>query len=80
MTSILNFLSFLLKSLFLTLIKIYKYLLSPLLPPRCRYTPTCSTYTHQAIEKYGPVTGVWMGIKRFSKCHPWGGHGYDPVP
>lgn len=49
-------------------------------PPTCRYTPTCSEYAMQAVKKYGPLKGIWLAIKRISKCHPWGGHGYDPVP
>lgn len=58
----------------------YKYSISPLLPPACRYTPTCSEYAIEAIKKYGPVKGFWLALKRFMRCHPWGGHGYDPVP
>jgi putative membrane protein insertion efficiency factor len=67
-------------SLFLFLIKAYKVLISPILPPSCRYFPTCSDYSAQAIGKYGPIKGSWLAIKRISRCHPWGGHGYDPVP
>ncbi|MFA6260604.1 MAG: membrane protein insertion efficiency factor YidD [Bacteroidia bacterium] len=62
------------------LVKMYQYLISPLLPNACRYTPTCSQYAEQAIRKYGPLKGIWMAIKRISRCHPWGGHGYDPLP
>lgn len=65
---------------FLALIKAYKLLLSPILPPSCRYLPTCSDYSAQAIQKYGPFKGGWLAIKRIARCHPWGGHGYDPVP
>jgi putative membrane protein insertion efficiency factor len=65
---------------FILLIKLYKNLISPILPPSCRYTPTCSEYSMQAITKYGPFKGGWMALKRISRCHPWGGHGYDPVP
>jgi len=61
-------------------IKIYQWVLSPLLPNSCRYTPTCSVYTIEAIKKYGPLKGGWLGLKRISRCHPWGGHGHDPVP
>jgi len=61
-------------------IRAYKALLSPLMPPSCRFTPTCSTYAIQAIERHGPVKGVWLGTKRICRCHPWGGSGYDPVP
>jgi putative membrane protein insertion efficiency factor len=64
---------------FILLVKIYQYLISPLLPNACRYTPTCSQYSIEAIHKYGPIKGIWMGIKRISRCHPWGGSGYDPV-
>jgi putative membrane protein insertion efficiency factor len=66
--------------LFLAIIKAYKVLISPILPPSCRYTPTCSDYGAQAIQKYGPFKGGWLTIKRIMRCHPWGGHGYDPVP
>lgn len=58
----------------------YKACISPLLPPACRYTPTCSQYAVEAIKKYGPFKGLWLAFKRISRCHPWGGHGYDPVP
>lgn len=66
--------------LFIGLIKFYRIFLSPLLKPSCRYYPTCSEYGLQAIQKYGPFKGGWLTIKRISRCHPWGGHGYDPVP
>lgn len=58
----------------------YKYSISPLLPSACRYTPTCSEYTIQAIKKYGPFKGGVLAIKRILRCNPWGGSGYDPVP
>lgn len=58
----------------------YKYSISPMLPPSCRFTPTCSEYAIEAIKKHGPIKGLWLATKRLSKCHPWGGHGYDPVP
>lgn len=66
--------------LFLFLIRIYQLLISPLLGSSCRYTPTCSHYGVQAIEKYGPFKGGWLTIKRILRCQPWGGHGHDPVP
>lgn len=65
---------------FIVLIKIYQLLISPLFPSSCRYAPTCSTYTLEALKKYGLLKGSWIGIKRISRCHPWGGSGYDPVP
>ncbi|WP_083923242.1 membrane protein insertion efficiency factor YidD [Echinicola pacifica] len=58
----------------------YQYLISPLFPSACRFTPTCSQYTKEAILKHGPFRGGWLGIKRIARCHPWGGHGHDPVP
>lgn len=64
----------------LGLIHIYRLFLSPLLPASCRYTPTCSAYGLEAIRKHGPFKGGWLTLKRISRCHPWGGHGYDPVP
>ncbi len=68
------------KSLALFLIRIYKKLLSPLLPASCRFVPTCSQYTYEAIERYGVLKGSWMGAKRISRCHPWHPGGFDPVP
>ena len=65
---------------FILLIKIYQLLISPLFPSSCRYSPTCSHYTLEALKKYGLFKGGWLGIKRISRCHPWGGSGYDPVP
>lgn len=66
--------------LFIGIIKLYRIFLSPILPPSCRYTPTCSEYGIQAITKYGPFKGGWLTLKRISRCHPLGGSGYDPVP
>jgi len=68
------------KFLLIAMIKFYKGYISPLTPPACRYTPTCSTYALEAIQKYGAIKGTWLAIKRISRCHPWGGSGYDPVP
>jgi putative membrane protein insertion efficiency factor len=65
---------------FIFLIKLYQWILSPLIGPKCRFTPTCSQYGIEAFSKYGPVKGFWLTIKRIGKCHPWGGHGHDPVP
>ncbi|MDQ3534919.1 MAG: membrane protein insertion efficiency factor YidD [Bacteroidota bacterium] len=59
---------------------LYQYLLSPLFPSSCRYTPSCSEYTKEAILKHGVFKGTWLGLKRISRCNPWGGSGYDPVP
>lgn len=68
------------KALALALIRFYKQAISPHLPPSCRFTPSCSTYTMQAIERFGVVRGTWLGIKRISRCHPFHPGGYDPVP
>ena len=64
----------------LALVKFYQYCISPLTPPSCRYVPTCSQYAVEALRKYGPIKGCWLTLKRLSRCHPWGGSGYDPVP
>ena len=58
----------------------YQYAISPLFPSTCRYVPTCSEYTKEAIMKYGAAKGIALGAKRIARCHPWGGSGYDPVP
>ncbi len=63
-----------------TLIKVYKIVLSPLLPTACRYMPSCSDYSSQALSKHGLIKGICLAIKRLSKCHPFGSKGYDPVP
>ena len=62
------------------LVRIYQLLISPLLGSNCRHAPTCSQYTIEAIREWGPLKGIWLGMKRISRCHPWGTHGYDPVP
>lgn len=66
--------------LFIGLIRVYQYLISPLLGPRCRFVPTCSDYSCQALAKYGAVKGGWLGIKRICRCHPRHPGGYDPIP
>ena len=68
-----------LKNIAISLINLYKYLISPLLGNNCRYLPTCSEYTKESIIKYGVVKGFWLGLKRIAKCHPWGKGGYDPI-
>ena len=65
---------------FIGLIRFYQKCISPLTPPACRYTPTCSQYAIEAIRKYGIIKGGWLATKRILRCHPWGGSGYDPVP
>lgn len=65
---------------FILLIKLYQWIISPLTPAACRYTPTCSQYSIEAIKEWGVLRGGWLAIKRISSCHPWGGHGHDPVP
>ena len=64
---------------FVFLIKVYQYVISPLLPNACRYTPTCSQYGIEALQKYGPIKGGFLTIKRFLSCNPWGGHGHHPL-
>ncbi|STZ76780.1 membrane protein insertion efficiency factor YidD [Bergeriella denitrificans] len=66
--------------LMLLLVRFYQYAVSPLIPPRCRYTPTCSQYAVEALKKYGALKGGLLAAKRIARCHPWGGSGHDPVP
>jgi len=72
------------KGLLILILKFYKKFISPILTTlfgnACRFTPSCSRYTIEALEKYGVIRGLTLGIKRFSKCHPWGGSGFDPLP
>ncbi len=63
----------------LQLLQFYKAIISPMLPPACRYVPTCSEYAMEAVERYGAIVGVWMALKRVLRCHPLAGSGYDPV-
>ncbi|MCI4670253.1 MAG: membrane protein insertion efficiency factor YidD [Bacteroidia bacterium] len=67
-------------TIFIGLIRFYQKQISPMTPPSCRYTPTCSHYAAEAIQKHGAFRGGWLAIKRIASCHPWGGSGYDPVP
>ena len=68
------------KNILILLIKGYRKFISPLMPPSCRFRPTCSEYTLEAVEKFGAVQGSWLGIKRIFRCHPFHPGGYDPVP
>ncbi len=68
------------KQVLMALIRAYQKTLSPMLPASCRFYPSCSEYTYQAIGKYGALRGGWMGIRRIGRCHPWNPGGYDPVP
>ncbi len=61
-------------------IRLYQWLLSPVLAGSCRYTPTCSAYAEQAVTRFGPVKGLWLALRRLSRCHPWAESGWDPVP
>ncbi|MCB1757359.1 MAG: membrane protein insertion efficiency factor YidD [Gammaproteobacteria bacterium] len=62
------------------LIRFYQRWISPLFPPHCRYSPSCSEYTFEAVQEYGAAKGLFMGLKRLSRCHPFHSGGYDPVP
>jgi len=70
----------LLSKLLILLIRIYQYTLSPYIGRSCRYSPTCSVYSIEAIKKHGPFKGGWLAAKRVASCNPWGGSGHDPVP
>ena len=65
---------------FIALVRFYQRYISPLTPPTCRYSPTCSQYTVEALQKHGLLKGGWLALKRIASCNPWGGSGYDPVP
>jgi putative membrane protein insertion efficiency factor len=67
------------KQIVIFLVRAYRLLLSPYLPPSCRYQPTCSQYAEEALDKYGALKGGMIALKRISRCHPWGGNGYDPL-
>lgn len=64
----------------IVLIRFYQICISPLKPPTCRFTPTCSAYALEALRKHGLFKGFWLAVRRILRCHPWGGSGYDPVP
>jgi putative membrane protein insertion efficiency factor len=66
--------------LVLTLIRGYQLIFSPHFPPSCRYVPVCSAYAYEAVQKYGPVRGLWLALRRILRCHPFHHGGYDPVP
>ncbi|WP_435627943.1 membrane protein insertion efficiency factor YidD [Candidatus Ferrigenium straubiae] len=68
------------RRIMIKLIHGYQYLISPLKPPTCRFTPTCSHYTCETLAKYGVMKGGWLGIKRLLRCNPWNPGGYDPAP
>ena len=65
---------------FIVLVRFYQLFISPVLPPACRFYPTCSAYALEAIMTHGVLRGGWLALRRLARCHPWGGSGYDPVP
>jgi putative membrane protein insertion efficiency factor len=68
------------RTIFILLVRGYQVSLGPLLPPSCRYYPSCSAYAIEALEKHGAIKGVWLATKRIARCHPFRPGGYDPVP
>ncbi len=80
MKLIISFLRKIVSAFFILIIRLYQFLLSPILGASCRFTPTCSQYGLEAIRKHGPFKGGWFTLKRIGRCHPWGKHGHDPVP
>ena len=64
----------------IAIVRFYQLAISPWTPAACRYTPTCSSYAIEALEKHGALRGGWLALRRIGRCHPWGGHGFDPVP
>jgi len=77
---LINFIHNTFRKIVLTILKLYQYLISPILGNNCRYLPTCSCYTHTAIERFGVFKGSFMGLKRILRCHPFHSGGFDPVP
>jgi len=73
-------LTYLLRQIIILPIRCYKFFISPLLPPACRFYPTCSAYAAEAVLRHGVFRGTWLALRRLLRCHPWGGSGYDPVP
>jgi len=68
------------RRLLMAAVRAYQKILSPLLPPSCRFTPSCSVYAHAALARHGAVRGSWLAVRRLARCHPWNPGGYDPVP
>ena len=68
------------RNILILLIKFYRHAISPYIAPSCRYTPTCSEYAIEAIDRFGPLRGGWLVLRRIGRCHPWHEGGFDPVP
>jgi putative membrane protein insertion efficiency factor len=66
--------------IFVAFIRVYQYVVSPLIGPACRFMPSCSEYAREAVVAHGPLFGTWLALRRLARCHPWGGEGWDPVP
>ena len=79
-----TFILIMFKIIFITpvilMVRIYQWIISPLFPPSCRHTPTCSVYTIEALKEWGLLKGLYLGIRRILSCRPGGSHGHDPVP